>query len=357
MDLIGRLAAGRAATTRIKSSSPSLYRHSFGDFSDRAAPKMAEVKRSLSAAETRHGARHETSTPQIHHPSSLGRSASSLQTSARRPLLHPYTTISQSRALMYGPSTPSPNGASRLVDEVPATPTPASKYHSDKSRGKRKADDIDTTPPDQKKDGQRATFLIPPETRSKWLFAIYVTLVTVMAHIKILNAYEKTKASEFLIRRMRRLRTIENVRDCRPPLLSLPRRNHDRRRSKNKLGAVANISLGRVVLALVAPLAHLRVLHPLIHIQQNNIYLTVTKNLTTVASPCRKYPFQSVLLSHRMHPPFPHPLNSTCEILESLQRNTRKRNGGCILPQRMNRVRLSRHGYFLSASSSFPYGG
>ncbi|KIM56091.1 hypothetical protein SCLCIDRAFT_265859 [Scleroderma citrinum Foug A] len=39
------LPAGRAATTRIKSSSPSLYRHSFGDYSDSSTgPKMAELR-------------------------------------------------------------------------------------------------------------------------------------------------------------------------------------------------------------------------------------------------------------------------------------------------------------------------
>ncbi|KAL4069962.1 hypothetical protein V8B97DRAFT_1967222 [Scleroderma yunnanense] len=159
------LSAGRAATTRFKSSTLSLYRHSFGDFSDSVAPKMAEVKRSLSAVETRHSPRRETLA--TYQPSSLGRSASALQTPARIQSLHPYSTISPSRAILYSPSTPTIGGASRPADEVPTTPTPAPKYLSDKSKGKRKADDIDTTPPDQKKEGQRATFVIPSETRSQ----------------------------------------------------------------------------------------------------------------------------------------------------------------------------------------------
>ena len=272
---------------------------------------MAEVKRSLSAVETRHGGpKYETSIP--YHPSSLGRSASSLQTPARNHLLHPYTTISQSRALMYGPSTSSPDGASRPVDEVPATPTPAPKYLSDKSRGKRKADDLDTTPPEQKKEGQRATFVIPSETRSECSLQFTSQCARYRPILNIRN-----KVSGFLTRRTRRLRTTENAQDCRPPLRSLPLRLHDRRRFRNNLGA-ANISLGRVVLALVALLfAHLRVLHPLIHNNQINIYLTPTKKTTTVASPCHKDPFQSVLLSHRTHLPSQHQLNSICAILES----------------------------------------
>ena len=272
---------------------------------------MAEVKRSLSAVETRHGGpKYETSIP--YHPSSLGRSASSLQTPARNHLLHPYTTISQSRALMYGPSTSSPDGASRPVDEVPATPTPAPKYLSDKSRGKRKADDLDTTPPEQKKEGQRATFVIPSETRSECSLQFTSQCARYRPILNIQN-----KVSGFLTRRTRRLRTTENAQDCRLPLRSLPLRLHDRRRFRNNLGA-ANISLGRVVLALVALLfAHLRVLHPLIHNNQINIYLTPTKKPTTVTSPCRKDLFQSVLLSRRMHLPSQLQLNSICEILES----------------------------------------
>ncbi|KAH7922940.1 hypothetical protein BV22DRAFT_1016317 [Leucogyrophana mollusca] len=50
--------------------------------------------------------------------------------------------------------------------EAPTTPTPAARRLSDKSKGKRKAEDVDLTPPEQKKEGQRATFVIP-EGRSQ----------------------------------------------------------------------------------------------------------------------------------------------------------------------------------------------
>ncbi|KAG1746038.1 uncharacterized protein EDB91DRAFT_1236301 [Suillus paluster] len=52
----------------------------------------------------------------------------------------------------------------------PSTPTPVSRNGnvSDKTQGKRKAEDIDTTPPEQKKD-QRATFAIPESNRSQKL--------------------------------------------------------------------------------------------------------------------------------------------------------------------------------------------
>ncbi|OAX40424.1 hypothetical protein K503DRAFT_687576 [Rhizopogon vinicolor AM-OR11-026] len=53
----------------------------------------------------------------------------------------------------------------------PTTPTPATRNLSDKSKGKRKADDFETTPPEQKKDSQRATFAVPESNRSQKLSA------------------------------------------------------------------------------------------------------------------------------------------------------------------------------------------
>ncbi|KAF8442823.1 hypothetical protein L210DRAFT_3396948 [Boletus edulis BED1] len=54
------------------------------------------------------------------------------------------------------------------VQVEPSTPTPAPRHLSEKSRGKRKAEDnLEVTPPEQKKEGQRATFLLPSEPRSQ----------------------------------------------------------------------------------------------------------------------------------------------------------------------------------------------
>lgn len=67
--------------------------------------------------------------------------------------------------------TPTPARTSRTITIDPSTPTPASRNHSDKTKGKRKAEDIDTTPPEQKKDAQRATFAVPESNRSQKLSA------------------------------------------------------------------------------------------------------------------------------------------------------------------------------------------
>lgn len=67
--------------------------------------------------------------------------------------------------------TPTPARTSRTITMDPSTPTPTSRNHGDKTKGKRKADDIDTTPPEQKKDVQRATFAVPESNRSQKLSA------------------------------------------------------------------------------------------------------------------------------------------------------------------------------------------
>lgn len=65
--------------------------------------------------------------------------------------------------------TPTPARTSRSITMDPSTPTPTSRNHGDKTKGKRKADDIDTTPPEQKKDVQRATFAVPESNRSMYI--------------------------------------------------------------------------------------------------------------------------------------------------------------------------------------------
>lgn len=154
--------------TRIRRASTSLLRHSFGHrrHSGLGGLSMAQVMRSQSAIEPRHDPRRATNVSYEPSSSSLGRSASATTPPARSQLLHAYSAVTPSRPILHSPSTPNVC-ISRAADEAPATPTPAPKYPSDKSRGKRKADDIDTTPPELKKEGQRATFVIPPETRSQ----------------------------------------------------------------------------------------------------------------------------------------------------------------------------------------------
>jgi hypothetical protein len=61
-------------------------------------------------------------------------------------------------------TTPARISRSNTMD--PTTPTPASRNLSDMSKGKRKAEDIETTPPEQKKDVQRTTFAVPESNRS-----------------------------------------------------------------------------------------------------------------------------------------------------------------------------------------------
>lgn len=157
-----------AIATRIRRSSTSLYRHSLGHRrqSGLGGSRMTQVMRSLSEIDPRHDPRRATNASYEPSSSSLGRSASAMTTPARSQLLHSYSTVTPSRTILRGPSTPDVC-ASRAADEAPVTPTPAPKHPSDKSKGKRKADDIDTTPPELKKEGQRATFAIPPETRSQ----------------------------------------------------------------------------------------------------------------------------------------------------------------------------------------------
>ncbi|KAF9221550.1 hypothetical protein BS17DRAFT_252813 [Gyrodon lividus] len=128
----------------------------------------AEVKRSLSAVEARNGPKREASGAK-HASSSLGDPETTTpKTPQVSRLLHPSSahTPPPSRALFPGPPTPASNIiVSTVMDEAPSTPTPVSRHLSDKSRGKRKAEDVDLTPPDQKKESQRPTFVLPSESR------------------------------------------------------------------------------------------------------------------------------------------------------------------------------------------------
>ena len=129
---------------------------------------MTEVKRSLSAIESRNGRNNEASGVKY---SSLGlsdpaRTLSEAPQVSPSPL--PSFALTPSRSLLSSHVSPANTPMASSIQGEPSTPTPAPRHLSDKSRGKRKAEDnIDLTPPEQKKEGQRATFLLPSEPRSK----------------------------------------------------------------------------------------------------------------------------------------------------------------------------------------------
>lgn len=130
--------------------------------------KMTGVKRSLSAIETLNGRNNGASGVAY---TSLGLSDPA-PTSSEAPqasrLFHASSTPTPSRSLFSGRISPTNTPMSSSMQGEPSTPTPAPRQRSDKSRGKRKAEEnIDITPPEQKKEGQRATFLLPSESRSK----------------------------------------------------------------------------------------------------------------------------------------------------------------------------------------------
>ena len=133
---------------------------------------MTEVKRSLSAIESRNRI-NEASGAKYNSSLGLSDPAQTLsQATQVSPLLLPSFALTPSRSLLSSHVSPTNPPMASSVQEEPSTPTPAPRHLSDKSRGKRKAEDnIDLTPPEQKKEGQRATFLLPSETRSEctWL--------------------------------------------------------------------------------------------------------------------------------------------------------------------------------------------
>ncbi|KAI9573521.1 hypothetical protein HD554DRAFT_2056736 [Boletus coccyginus] len=130
---------------------------------------MAEIRRSLSAIESRNGRNNEETSGANYTSLGLGDPAKTLALPPQAsPLFYPSFALTPSRSLLSGRILPTDNPMASSVQGEPSTPTPAPRHLSDKSRGKRKAEDnIDLTPPEQKKEGQRATFLLPSETRSQ----------------------------------------------------------------------------------------------------------------------------------------------------------------------------------------------
>lgn len=154
---------------------------------------MAEIRRSLSAIEPRNGRNNEETSGANYTSLGLGDPAKTLALPPQAsPLLYPSFALTPSRSLLSGRILPTDNPMASSVQGEPSTPTPAPRHLSDKSRGKRKAEDnIDLTPPEQKKEGQRATFLLPSETRSK-CHSFSVTSQTALSAL----AQIKTKVSE-----------------------------------------------------------------------------------------------------------------------------------------------------------------
>ncbi|KAG9315703.1 hypothetical protein JVU11DRAFT_3350 [Chiua virens] len=133
---------------------------------------MAKVKRSLSVVESRNAPNNGTSG--VTSASSALSKTDPARLLAEAPQasysLLPSLALTPSRSLLFGHVPPSnlntPTSSSMQAE--PSTPTPEPRHLSDKSRGKRKAEDnIDLTPPEQKKEGQRPTFLLPTEPRSQ----------------------------------------------------------------------------------------------------------------------------------------------------------------------------------------------
>jgi hypothetical protein len=125
-------------------------------------PPMADVKRSVSVIEARN-------TPKNDASGASSELTDPVPTFSKAPqTLTPFSALTRSRSLFSGrvPDTNSPMSSSLQAE--PSTPTPAPRHLSDKSRGKRKAEDnLDLTPPEQKKEGQHTTFLLPTEARSE----------------------------------------------------------------------------------------------------------------------------------------------------------------------------------------------
>lgn len=123
----------------------------------RARLSMADVKRSTSVIEARRIPKFHASGA-TNTPSGLGDPDPTSSDAPQAP--HLSLAPTPSRSLFSGPTS--------FMQGEPSTPTPEPRHLSDKSRGKRKAEDnVDLTPPEQKKEGQRATFLLPSESRSK----------------------------------------------------------------------------------------------------------------------------------------------------------------------------------------------
>ena len=158
-------------------------------------------------------------------------------------------------------STPARTPRSNMLD--PSTPTPTSRNLSDKSKGKRKAEDIEITPPEQKKDAQRATFAVPESNRSTLLLLRY----SVGA-----RTYLITQVKNSLVHHMRPLRTTANAHAYHqplhfpPPSSRVPALSRARPRAYSRRPKWVSSARGQATQAPASyPLpAHLRVRRPLV---------------------------------------------------------------------------------------------
>ncbi|EGN98180.1 hypothetical protein SERLA73DRAFT_91425 [Serpula lacrymans var. lacrymans S7.3] len=87
----------------------------------------------------------------------------------------PLIQKSRQSASLASPISETPSRHSSVTksstSQPPSTVVTPLRTMSDKGKGKRKAEEVDITPPDQKKEGQRATFVIPAEGRTQRISA------------------------------------------------------------------------------------------------------------------------------------------------------------------------------------------
>lgn len=256
------------------------------DSKQRTRLSMAEVKRSSSVIETRNGRRNNEAGGATYP--SLGLS----DPEAPQSLLHPSLAPTPSQSLLSGRISPVNDPMVSSVPEEPSTPTPAPRQLSDKSKGKRKAEDtIDVTPPEQKKEGQRPTFLLPAGTRSKCQSHWFTSQTALSALAKI-----ETKVSASQTPRTLHRHTTASAFDCRQLPLSLPLCNHDHRLFMIRHGPQIAITTLRPSPAVPAVaslhLAHLRalrVLHPLALV---SLPLPAQPESTNDINPCLNFRFR-----------------------------------------------------------------
>ena len=227
----------------LRSPRPHSLQFDLGNRRGREQPvtrfAMAEVKRSSSAIESRNGHKNEAGGATYPSLGSNDPGASEATSFALTP----------SRSLLSGRVSPSNTPMVSSVHGVPSTPTPAPRHLSDKSRGKRKAEDnLDLTPPEQKKEGQRATFLLPSETRSKCHPCSLPPQTALSAPAQL----ETPKVSEYQMPRTPHRRTTASAPACRRPLLSLLLFNRDQRLSKRRPSLQVAITVSHLFPAVPA---------------------------------------------------------------------------------------------------------
>lgn len=304
-----------------------------------------EVKRSLSAIEPR-------MTPNSRacgaHFASSGLTDPA-PTSSGAP--HASLAPTPSRSLFSG--RVSPTNAPASMQGEPSTPTPEPRHPSDKSRGKRKAEDnLEVTPPEQKKEGQRATFLLPSDSRSEYRSSSVLSHTALSALAQIETKVSASQTPHTLHRP-----TTANAHACRqrhPSLHLCNRDQHLYMRQFSPQVEITTLRLSQAVPVLPLLLAHLPVLHLLVPASlpplvppesMNDVYLY--PKLRSLSAP---------LYRHMHHLSAGRP-SSICEIPASPRRSPVTRHGDCDSRPKTNRVHQYKLGAFSLVSCYFLFGG